>query len=297
MSRFSLQWEIQQRDAGRQIKEFLKDQEISKASLTAIKFQGGKIAVNGVEATVRRVLQTGEKLIVEFPEELRSEGLTSEHLPLEIMYEDPYILVVNKQAGMSTIPSREHPTGSLAHALLGYYERSNVMSTIHIVTRLDRDTSGLVLVAKHRHIHHLISKEQQKGAVQRTYEALCEGAFSEHQGVIKEPIGRKDESIIERIVRPDGQYACTFFEVLAQYESFAHMRLRLETGRTHQIRVHLSFIGHPLLGDDLYGGSTELLTRQALHCREISFFHPIFKKVLHFTAPLPQDLQMLFPEK
>lgn len=294
MSNFTLQWRIEKQDSGKLVREFLSEREISKASLTDIKFSGGRISVNEEEVTVRRVLVTGDLLQVEFPRE--ESTVQGEDLPLDILYEDPYFLVVNKPAGMNTIPSREHPSGSLANGLIGYYLRSGVAGTPHIVTRLDRDTSGLVLVAKHRHIHHLFSKQQRKGLVERTYEAIAEGVFTNGQGKIEYPIGRKKDSIIEREVQEEGQYACTHFHVIKQYEAYAHVRLKLETGRTHQIRVHLSHIGHPLCGDDLYGGTKREIMRQALHCCQLSFHHPFTKEILKYEQPLPLDMKRLLED-
>lgn len=292
-SRFQIHWSIDRKDTGKLIKDFLKEQEISRTALTDIKFCGGEILVNGREVNVRYVLQQGDQLLVIFPPEMPSEALKGENIDLEIIYEDEYLLVINKPAGISTIPSREHPSGSLANALLGYYERNGIAATSHIVTRLDRNTSGLVLIAKHRHVHHLLSAAQQTGRVKRTYEAFVRGLMSDDQGTIKEPIGRKADSIIEREVRPDGQYACTHYRVLATYGNFTHLELQLETGRTHQIRVHLAFIGHPLLGDDLYGGEKSLINRQALHCSRVTFFHPFLNRGLNFCSPMPVDMQHL----
>jgi 23S rRNA pseudouridine1911/1915/1917 synthase len=289
-SSFQLQWEVNKLQAGQIIKEFLKKEEISRIALTDIKFGGGKILVNGIEVNVRYVLKEGEVLTVIFPPENPSEGVAGEKIPLEILFEDKFLLVVNKPAGMSTIPSREHPTGSLANALVGYYDEIGIRATSHIVTRLDRDTSGIVLVAKHRHVHHLLSKQQQNGNVKRTYEAFAQGSLKLEKGLIEEPIGRKVDSIIEREVRSDGQYACTHYKVLKRYNEFTHVELQLMTGRTHQIRVHMSFIGHPLLGDDLYGGSRTLLKRQALHCKKIYFLHPFSGEEMNFTASLPLDM-------
>jgi 23S rRNA pseudouridine1911/1915/1917 synthase len=293
ISGFQLQWEVNKQQAGRMIKEFLKEEEISRIALTDIKFNGGRILVNDIEVNVRYVLKEGEFLTVIFPPENPSEGAAGEKIPLEILFEDLYLLIVNKPAGMSTIPSREHPTGSLANALVGYYEEIGIRATSHIVTRLDRDTSGIVLIAKHRHVHHLLSKQQKNGNIKRTYEALAESNLVLEKGSIEEPIGRKLDSIIEREVRSDGQYACTHYKVLKRYKEFTHVELQLKTGRTHQIRVHMSFIGHPLLGDDLYGGNQTLINRQALHCKKIRFSHPFSGQDMNFTSNLPEDMHVL----
>jgi 23S rRNA pseudouridine1911/1915/1917 synthase len=294
MSQFKLQWDIDEEKAGLLIRDFLKEKSVSKTALTDIKFNGGRIVVNGVEATVRYALKQGDLLEVYYPPEKQSEGIFEENIPLSILYEDPYVLVIDKPARMNTIPSREHPTGSVANALVGYYQSINLQSTAHIVTRLDRDTSGIVLIAKHRHVHHLFSKQQKSGGVHRTYEAFVHGVLPTEEGTITAPIGRKKDSIIEREVTDDGQYACTHYFVKQIYPLFTHTQLQLETGRTHQIRVHMKHIGHPLLGDDLYGGSRELIQRQALHCRGITFFHPIYQKELTFSSPLPEEMTKLF---
>ncbi|MCL6573343.1 MAG: RluA family pseudouridine synthase [Bacillus sp. (in: Bacteria)] len=287
---FQLKWVISDGDAGMLIKEFLKKEGISRTALTAIKFKGGSIQVKDVEVNVRSRLFVGDVLTVKFPVEYPSVGLKGENIPLTVLFEDEYLLVVNKPAGMNTIPSREHPAGSLANGLVGYYQRIGLQATTHIVTRLDRDTSGIVLIAKHRHVHHLFSMMQKKGQVKRTYEAFASGSIAEGSGTIKAPIGRKECSIIEREVRDDGQYACTHYRVIKRYGVFTHVELQLETGRTHQIRVHMSYLEHPLLGDDLYGGEKSLMARQALHCKKITFEHPFTEEEMTFTAPLPRDM-------
>jgi 23S rRNA pseudouridine1911/1915/1917 synthase len=289
-SRFQINWVIKDDSAGKLIREFLKEKEISKTALTDIKFNGGSILINHEDVNVRYILKAGDTLTVIFPAENPSEGVKGEQIPLDILFEDEYFLVINKPAGMSTIPSREHPNGSLAHALVGYYQEIGLQATAHIVTRLDRDTSGIVLIAKHRHVHHLMSKQQQMGGVKRMYEALAGGVILDNSGTVEQPIGRKEDSIIEREVRQDGQYACTHFKVLRRHKEFTRIELRLETGRTHQIRVHMAYVGHPLLGDDLYGGETALIKRQALHCKQIKFFHPFTRVIQTCSAPLPTDI-------
>ncbi|KKB38104.1 RluA family pseudouridine synthase [Bacillus thermotolerans] len=293
---FQLTWQASASDQGKLLREFLAEQQLSRRALTDIKFEGGLISVNGREVNVRYVLQEGDEVAVIFPEERPSEGIQREDLPLSVVYEDDYLLVIAKPPGMNTIPSREHPAGSLANGLLGYYAKQGIQATAHIVTRLDRDTSGLVLIAKHRHVHHLCSQMQQEGRISRAYEALADGMFARREGVIEEPIGRKPSSIIEREVREDGQYACTAYEVVRVFRNCTHVRLKLYTGRTHQIRVHLSYMGHPLLGDDLYGGPAGQISRQALHCGQLSFQHPMTKEQMSFSLPLPEDMKQVIDQ-
>ncbi|KFM99887.1 RluA family pseudouridine synthase [Bacillus clarus] len=296
MNRFTLKWDIKEVEEGILVREFLKTKGISKAALTDIKFHGGAIEVNGEHASVRHMLQTGEELKVFFPVEARSEGMEAENIPLCIVYEDDAVLVMNKEAYMSTIPSREHPSGSVANALLYHYDKQNLASTVHIVTRLDRDTSGLMLIAKNRFVHHLLSRQHQQKQVKRTYEAIVHGELSDEAGTIDAPIGRKADSIIERTVCEEGQRAVTHFRVIESSSNQTLVALELETGRTHQIRVHMAHIGHPLLGDDLYGGQRDVIKRQALHSTSLTFYHPILEKEMSFFASIPSDMQEVLRE-
>lgn len=290
---FTLRFKAAKGETGILLREFLAQKRISKAALTDIKFRGGKLMVNGRVENVRYLVQPEDEIVVQFPPEAGSEKMKGDHLPLSIVYEDDYVLVIEKPSGMNTIPSREHPTKSLANAIVHYYEQTGHQAAVHIVTRLDRDTSGLVLIAKHRHIHHLFSLSQKEKSVSREYFALVEGHLDPSEGKADRPIGRMGDSIIKREVRPDGQSALTLYRTIENYPTYSLLRLKLMTGRTHQIRVHMSDLGHPLLGDDLYGGSRELITRQALHCGFLTFTHPINGEQLQFKSAVPPDMQEL----
>jgi 23S rRNA pseudouridine1911/1915/1917 synthase len=290
MKQFSLKWEVKKEHNGTLLREFLKSKELSKRALTDIKFQGGKILVNEEEKTVRTVLKENDVVSVYFPIESPSEGLVPEEIDFEIIYEDEAVLIVNKPFGIPSIPSREHPTGTLANGIMDYYKRIGLQSTIHIVTRLDKDTSGLMLIAKNRYIHYLFSKDELKN-VERSYKAIVHGQFEKSNGVIEAKIARKNDSIIEREVSENGQEAITHYKVLQEFKDYSIVELTLETGRTHQIRVHMSFINHPLVGDDLYGGATDTLKRQALHSFLLSFKHPINHEIYRFEIDLPEDLK------
>ena len=291
-----LKWTITSKKEGMLVREYLREKGISKAALTDIKFRGGAIQINGQHATVRHILKAGEELVISFPPEERGKGMISENIPLDIIYEDEHVIVINKRPYMATIPSREHPSGTVANALLHYYDQQQLPNTVHVVTRLDRDTSGLMLVAKNRFIHHLLSQQHQQKAVHRTYEALVHGVMEQETGTIDAPIARKEESIIERIVHESGQRAVTHFRVVNKYGNITHVALELETGRTHQIRVHMAHLGHPLLGDDLYGGRRDRIDRQALHSKMLTFYHPIVEKMMTFIAPLPDDMEQVLKE-
>jgi 23S rRNA pseudouridine1911/1915/1917 synthase len=282
---------------GQLLREALSEWRISKRALTAIKFDGGLLTVNDVERNVRHPLHVGDQVEVKFPPEEKSEGLAVEHGELSIIYEDEAILVLNKPAYQSTIPSREHPTHSVANLVCGHFQQQGLASTAHIVTRLDRDTSGLLCIAKHAHIHHLTGLAQRSGEISRQYEAIVHGHVPQDVQSIIAPIGRKETSIIEREVREDGQFAHTDVTILRHFylqdEPMTHIQLKLHTGRTHQIRVHMAYMGHPLVGDELYGGSREYINRQALHCVSLKMLHPLTGESLQFTSYLNEDMQRL----
>jgi 23S rRNA pseudouridine1911/1915/1917 synthase len=292
MEGFSFEWKIKREHEGILLRDFLlKEVNVSRRALTDLKFHGGKITVNGKEQTVRYMLKHHDILNIQFPTEERSEKLLIEKMPLDIVYEDEHLLVINKPAGVCTIPSREHPSQSIANGLLNYYEQQGIKSAVHVVTRLDRDTSGLLLVAKHRFCHHLFSLQQRNNLVKRRYKAVVHGQVIDQKGTINKPIGRNEDSIIEREVREDGKAAVTHYEVILTKKDKSLLSIRLETGRTHQIRVHMSHFGHPLLGDDLYGGLKMGIDRQALHCDQLCFLHPFSKEEISLQIELPKDIQ------
>lgn len=272
------------------LREALSIWGISKRTLTSIKFDGGRLLVNGQEKTVRHPLSVGDVVTVLFPLEEVSPGLIPQEGTLDIVYEDEVLLIVNKPPGQSTIPSREHPSGTLANTVAHYYEQKSIPSTVHILTRLDRDTSGLVCLVKNRHMHHIMN---QGHVLNKTYEAIVHGEIQQSQQEIIEPIGRKNSSIIEREIREDGLYAHTDIRVIRRQSQFTHVSCLLHTGRTHQIRVHLAHIGHPIVGDDLYGGKVDLIKRQALHCKSLDIKHPLTGEMMKFESPLPNDMKKL----
>ncbi|WP_277586410.1 RluA family pseudouridine synthase [Psychrobacillus antarcticus] len=281
------------------LRDAIRQNGISKKALTSIKYEGGKITVNGAEKTVRHRLNVGDTVMITFPPEKKSDGLIPQQVEFPILMEDDHLLILTKVPGISTIPSREHPTGTMANFIAGYIEKSGLSSTVHIVTRLDKDTSGIICVAKHRHAHHLLSEMQKLGQISRTYEAFVQGHIGQDEFLIDAPIGRKNGSIIERVIDSDGKQAKTSVRVLTRFEKFGkkitHVRLQLHTGRTHQIRVHMMSIGHPLIGDDLYGGDLQFIDRQALHARELTLIHPFTHENIHLVAPFPQDMKALIP--
>ncbi|MBC1673528.1 RluA family pseudouridine synthase [Listeria welshimeri] len=287
-----LEWQVENEEDGLLLRTFLRSKHISKQLLTAVKFSAdGKIEVNRTEQNVLYQVQTGDNVRLTFPTEQQNERLLAEYTKLEVIFEDEFLLIINKPAGMASIPSQYHPSGSVANFVKGHYEAQGLTSAIHIVTRLDRDTSGLMLIAKNRFAHARLSTFLQQGLLKRRYQALTSGILQEEAGSIEAPIGRKEVSIMERFVTPEGKYAKTNYEVLKRYRGFDHVAIQLETGRTHQIRVHFSYIGHPLIGDDMYGGDTSILQRQALHSCHLHLVHPVTEEYMAFDLALPDDLE------
>ncbi|MBC1610610.1 RluA family pseudouridine synthase [Listeria welshimeri] len=287
-----LEWQVENEEDGLLLRTFLRSKYISKQLLTAVKFSAdGKIEVNRTEQNVLYQVQTGDNVRLTFPTEQQNERLLAEYTKLEVIFEDEFLLIINKPAGMASIPSQYHPSGSVANFVKGHYEAQGLTSAIHIVTRLDRDTSGLMLIAKNRFAHARLSTFLQQGLLKRRYQALTSGVLQEEAGSIEAPIGRKEVSIMERFVTPEGKYAKTNYEVLKRYRGFDHVAIQLETGRTHQIRVHFSYIGHPLIGDDMYGGDTSMLQRQALHSCHLHLVHPVTEEYMAFDLALPDDLE------
>ncbi|MBC2141419.1 RluA family pseudouridine synthase [Listeria innocua] len=289
-----LEWQVKNEEDGLLLRTFLKSKHISKQLLTAVKFGvDGKIEVNNEEQNVLYHVKTDDKVRLTFPTEQQNERLLAEYTDLEVVFEDDFLLIINKPAGMASIPSQYHPTGSVANFVKGHYENQGLTSAIHIVTRLDRETSGLMLIAKNRYAHARLSSFLQQGLLKRRYQAFTSGTLEEEAGSIEAPIGRKDVSIMERFVTPEGKYAKTNYEVLMRYNGFDHLAIQLETGRTHQIRVHFSYIGHPLIGDDMYGGDQVLLKRQALHSCHLHLVHPVTEEYMTFDLPLPEDMEQI----
>ena len=282
------------------LRAFLSEQNISKRTLIATKYEGGKLSVNGTERDVRHLLHRGDEVEILFPLEEVSAGLVVEDGDLAIVYEDDAILILDKPPGQSTIPSYNHQSGTLANFIAGKFDRESIPATIHVVTRLDHNTSGLVCIAKNRHIHHLFGTKLMKSSFQRQYTAVVEGHPKKDEFSLNGRIGRKEGSIIERIVREDGQEARTDVQVLSRTnkdgQDLTHVALVLHTGRTHQIRVHMQWAGHSIAGDDLYGGGQTFISRQALHCTLLEFNHPVTGVKQIFQSEIPDDMKRLLIE-
>jgi 23S rRNA pseudouridine1911/1915/1917 synthase len=291
--RHIVQYRISEEEQGLLLREYLlKHRRISRKSLSAIK-HAGDIRINGERVTVRAVVKDGDLIEVTFPREEESPYLVPQKLPLDILFEDEDILLINKQAGVCVHPTFSQKSGTLANGVMYHWKEQGKQRTFHAVNRIDKDTSGIVLLAQHRLSHQQLSIQQKSNQLERRYYALVHGVIQQDSGVIEAPIGRNPHSIIEREVRDDGQYAKTTFRVCKRYSDYTWVEVKLETGRTHQIRVHFGHIGHPLLGDTLYGGRPERIARQALHAYFTKFIHPTKGEEVIFSAPVPEDLLKL----
>ena len=245
----------------------------------------GTFAVNGVPAiAARTMLRAGDIVSYELP---IVSSVTPEQLPLSIVYEDNDLLVIDKPAGQLVHPTTKEAHGTVANAVLGLYTARGISLDFHPCHRLDRNTTGLLLIAKHPEVQYQIAKQD---ALVREYLALIEGSLTPAEGTIDAPIARALPSIILRCVSPDGKPARTHYRTERTDGRHSLLRLRLETGRTHQIRVHLAHLGHPLLGDDLYGGSMDEITRHALHSARLTLTHPRTGERLTIESPLPMDM-------
>ncbi|MDR2833836.1 MAG: RluA family pseudouridine synthase [Streptococcaceae bacterium] len=286
-----------EKESSQLLRGFIRDCGISKQLLAKIKFQGGKIEVDGIERTVRYLIHQGEVLKITIPDELEHETMLADDTPIEIVFEDEHLLLVNKPAGVASIPAQYHPNGTMANRVKGYYKRQGYKNqVIHIVTRLDRDTTGLMLFAKHGFAHAQLDVLLRAKKVEKMYKALVSGdieTLKQTKDIIA-PIGRDYSSLIKRTVSQEGKFAHTEYLVEKATEKLALVDIRLHTGRTHQIRVHFEYMNTPLLGDDLYGGKMDLgMNRQALHCAKLSFEHPFTKEKLNFSQPIPPDMKAI----
>ncbi len=274
------------------VRTFIMGYGVTRTLLKKIKFHGGHTLVNGEESRVNRLLQPDDEVTLILPPEPENDHVPSSSLPIEIAFEDANFLIVNKPAGVASVPAHYKGNDSLVNRVKGYYERQRYPNRkIHIVTRLDKDTSGLVIFAKHHFAHSVLDKQLKAHQIQKTYLAIVEGAFSSAHFEIDLPIARVDGSLVKRQVAWPGKMSVTEAWPIERLEGHTLLKIRLRTGRTHQIRVHMAAVGHPLAGDWLYNPEDHSLSRQALHCAEVSFFDPFGDRQIDVKAELPNDFK------
>lgn len=279
--------------AGSRIDAFLASAVPGLSRAAAQRLLEGGFVLAGAEPVKKNFrLSGGETLDVELPE-ARDSAVAPEQIPLDIVYEDSDVIVVNKPRGLVVHPAAGHENGTLVNALLAHCGDS--LSGIGgekrpgIVHRIDKDTSGLLIIAKNDHAHQSLSEQLKTRTLSRVYDAVVIGGLREDSGTIDAPIGRSPRDRKKMAVVPGGRPAVTHYHVQARYEGYTHVRCKLETGRTHQIRVHMAHIGHPVAGDPLYGPKNDRtgLGGQCLHARELTFVHPTSGETLHVSCPLP----------
>jgi 23S rRNA pseudouridine1911/1915/1917 synthase len=247
------------------------------------------VMVNGQTVWFNTLVRTGDLIRVNFQEDAEQPVIPQE-LPLDILFEDEHILVVNKPSNMLVHPLSYHVLDTLANGVIYHWQRQGQKIKFRAVSRLDRDTSGVILIAKSSYSCYQLAEQMKKGFCRREYLAVVHNSIESDAGTIEFPIGRTDEDSLIFGVTPLGKTAITHYNVIQRFTSGSLVKLRIETGRTHQIRVHLSYIGHPVIGDKLYGGSLELIRRQALHSWRLAFNHPVTREAMRMEAPLPGDM-------
>lgn len=269
-------------NSGQTLKTFLRREVgISARSMTVLKYAGMGITRSGIELKAHDIVYEGDIIEIQLPPD--SNDAEPVEGRLDVLFEDDCLLIVNKPYGMPVHPVKVHQLDTLSN-IVAYYQQSRGESyTFRALNRLDKDTSGCVIIAKDRIAYSLVQP-----TVEKRYIAVCEGTVSE-SGVIDAPIALEPDSKIKRCIRSDGDPAVTHYDPVYHANAHTLCELWLETGRTHQIRCHMSSIGHPLAGDDMYGGSLDYIQRQALHCRDVSFIHPVTKEKIIINTEIPEE--------
>lgn len=294
----TISYDIDSHSEGLRVEQFLRRKGYSAQNLSTIKRMPESILVNGVHYYMKQTLKAGDRLLVRIQETESSRNIPPVCAPLSVVYEDEDLIVINKPAGMPIHPSLNNYTNSLANALAWYYQQQGKPFIFRCCNRLDRDTSGLTVVAKHLVSGNILSTMTKKKEVRREYLAVVRGHIVPESGTISAPLARKGGTIIERVVDFDrGEPAVTHYHLIQEANGHSLVSLQLETGRTHQIRIHLKHLGFPLVGDYLYNPDMEYISRQALHSFRLSFPHPITGEVMDFTAPLPEDMENILTER
>lgn len=267
---------------------------LSRGMLRRMK-NGGGVFLNGRRDFITRRVCAGDVIEIVFNEE--GTALVGEEMPLDIVYEDDFLLAVNKPPGIPVHPTGSYRQGTLANGIASYFAQRDLAAKVRLVHRLDKDTSGLILIAKEAYsLDHLV-RQRQRGELRREYLAVVVGRIEQDAGTITLPIGRLEEGGIRRGCRPQGRPAYTEYRVVRRGADWSLAAVSLGTGRTHQIRVHMASIGHPLVGDPLYGTPSPVIARQALHAWRLSFVHPRSGESVELRVPLPADMRKLLQQE
>ncbi|KPN13073.1 pseudouridine synthase [Bacillus australimaris] len=276
------------------LSHFLKTAVSASKPIIHFWMENQKIRLNQKPAHHAAKVSTGDQVLIDLFETEESD-VTPEYGELEVLFEDEHLLIVQKPAGRPTHPNEEGQTGTLANLVAFHFQANGEEKRVRHIHRLDQDTSGTVIFAKHRLAHAVLDQMLSKKTIRRTYIAIADGLFKKKKGVINAAIGRDKHHAVRRRISPNGQHAVTHFQVMDMNKrlQMTAVQLQLETGRTHQIRVHLSSLGHPLAGDTLYGGVREYINRCALHAKQVDMKHPFTGEHLSIEAPLPADMAQL----
>lgn len=280
----------------RKLRAALKMSGVTSSLMKAAIYHGGQLLINGEPRWAADQVQPGDEYSIVLPPEQANDQVDESAAPIEIAYEDRDFLVLNKPAGVATVPAHNVLVAdSLVNRVKRYYREQGYENRVtHVATRLDKDTSGLVVFPKHRFAHAVLDRQLKHHAVKKNYYALATGRLGSQHGYIDAPIRRDPDSFVKRVVAPDGKPSVTEYWLERSCTEWSLVRIRLHTGRTHQIRVHFSFLGHPLVGDQMYGlaAGSPLIDRQALHCYWLQFYSPFKERLITVRAPLPGDFQM-----
>ena len=288
---------VQENENFDNIKELLKTKfQISDRLLLKLK-NNNKILLNNKPANIKLPVNINDIITVLLDLEEDNSNIVPTKIDLNILYEDDCFLILNKPANMPIHPSMLHYENSLSNGVKYYFDTINLKKKIRPVNRLDKDTSGIVIFAKNEYVQECLIKQMQNNTFVKEYIAICDGVLNETSGTINKPISRKADSIIERCIDENGDVSITHYNVTTCNNNLSVVNIFLETGRTHQIRVHFASIGNAVLGDTLYGCASDLISRQALHSYKVSFIHPISLEKMEIIAPLYDDMKFIINEK
>lgn len=292
MNSNTLIYKILDEDAGTKLKEVLYDKMKISGRLTRKLKRSKNIFVNGYNISLGSNLRKGD--IVKVIMEDEANKFEPQDIPISVVYEDMDLMIINKQPNIVVHPTKGHPDNTIANGLVNYLNKTGQRFKIRFINRLDRDTSGLLMIAKNPFAQQSLSNQMQQNRVEKKYLAVVKGRVEKDYGIIDAPIGRIESDSIHRRVIENGQRSITHYEVIERYNDASLVRLTLETGRTHQIRVHMQYIGHTLIGDELYGYvNDELINRQALHAETLKFFQPRTDEKRLVKANMPDDIKDL----